>query len=912
LTPGAALSFGSFTLVPAERLLLRGDERLRIGSRALDILIVLASRAGEIVSKDELVSQVWRNMFVEENNLRVHITSLRKVLGEGPEAQQYISNIPNRGYSFVAPVTRKESQTRADGQQPTIARLPLPRLASRIIGREAVLDQLEGQLPEQRLLTLVGPGGIGKTTVALALAQRLDDGNSDSTAFVDFSGIANGALITELIATAAGLVLASTDPLAELANKLSHRSMLLVLDCCEHLIDDVAAIAEELITRTRHVTILATSREPLRVAPEWVLRLPPLDCPGPDEKLDAARALDFAAVQLFVERASASLGGYSLSEADAPVVADICRRLDGIVLAIELAAGRVDTFGIAGVAESLRSNFDILTRGRRTALPRHQTLRATMEWSFSLLSPAQQAALAQLSVFNQDFTLAAARAVVSGESGGGVEECIIDLAAKSLVVVDRNAYPVRYRLLDMTRAYAAEKFSVAVPREDASRRHAAHYRSLLEQASPQWQAEQDASWPESFARDVGNLRAALDWCFSPGGDRAAGVAMTVAAIPLWYHLSRVDECLLRVRQALDWLEQETDAHEQHLMRLHAALGFPHMRAISGRPGGAQAWTRVLEIARKVDDIDFQLRALWALWVDRTNGGEPRGALERADAFCVLSERSADVSDRLIGERMKARALHLLGDQPAAESHVRRMLDAYRPPSNGSHLARFQYDQRITARITLARVLWLRGKDEEALREIDEIVEAALAAGHNLTLCHVLSDAACPVSLMAGDLARAERYTDMLHRRTTDHALDVWHAYSECFEGDILIRTGDAATGVKLVGEALDRLDRAGFYLYHTVFQSILASGLARIGQELEAVALLDDALARCGSSGEAWYCPELLHQKGKILAEQASRSTEARLLLLRAIEMARDQGALALEARSVGSLATLNKLVSPV
>lgn len=891
---------------------MRGDERLRIGSRALDILIVLASRGGEIISKDELVSLVWRNMFVEENNLRVHITSLRKILGEGPEAQQYISNIPSRGYSFVAPITRKESPARADGQQPSTARLPPPRLANRIIGREAVLDQLERQLPAQRLLTLVGPGGIGKTSVAIALAQRLHDRYPDGTAFADFSGITNGALLTEVIATKAGLVLTSTDPLSELVGKLSHRSMLLVFDCCEHLIDEVAAITEELVEGTRHLTILATSREPLRAAAEWVLRLPPLDCPGPDEPLDAARALNFAAVQLFVERASASLGGYALTDADAPIVADICRRLDGIVLAIELAAGRVDTFGIAGVAESLRSNFDILTRGRRTALPRHQTLRATMEWSFSLLSPAQQAALAQLSVFNQDFTLAAARAVVSGEGAVDLEECIIDLAAKSLVVVDRNAYPVRYRLLDMTRAYAAEKFSVAVSREEASRRHAVHYRTMVECTAPQRQTEQDADWLDACGRDISNLRAAVDWCFSPGGDAAAGVAMTVAAIPLWYHLSLVDECLLRVRQALDWLERQPDAHEQSLMRLHAALGFPHMRAISGRPGGAQAWTRVFEIARKVDDIDFQLRALWALWVDRTNDGQPRGALEKAEAFFALSERSADASDRLIGGRMKARALHLLGDQPAAERHVRRMLDIYRPPSNGSHLARFQYDQRITARITLARVLWLRGKGEEALREIDDMVDAALAAGHNLSLCHALSDAACPVSLMAGDLARAERYTDMLHRRTRDSALDVWHAYAECFEGDILIRTGDAAAGVNLVRDALGRLDHAGFYLYHTAFQSILASGLAIIGQEAEAVALLDGALARCASSGEAWYCPELLRQKGEILAGQGSRLADARMLFELSIKMARDQGALALEARSAASLAALSTLASTV
>ncbi|TIU18286.1 MAG: hypothetical protein E5W49_17950 [Mesorhizobium sp.] len=169
-----------------------------------------------------------------------------------------------------------------------------------------------------------------------------------------------------------------------------------------------------------------------------------------------------------------------------------------------------------------------------------------------------------------------------------------------------------------------------------------------------------------------------------------------------------------------------------------------------------------------------------------------------------------------------------------------------------------------------------------------------------------------MSLMAGDLARAERYTDMLHRRTRDHALDVWHAYAECFEGDILIRTGDAAAGTTLVREALGRLDHAGFYLYHTVFQSIFASGLAVLGQQSEAVALLDGALARCASTGEAWYCPELLRQKGEILAGQGSRLADARLLFEQSIKMARDQGALALEARSAASLAALSTLASAV
>ncbi|RWC59954.1 winged helix-turn-helix domain-containing protein [Mesorhizobium sp.] len=277
----AALSFGSFTLVPAERLLLVGDQRLRIGSRALDILIVLVSRAGEVISKDELVSLVWRNTFVEENNLRVHIASLRKILGESSDAPQYISNVPGRGYCFVAAISHKTSPVTPDEQLTFGGKLPLPRLANRIIGREAMLDLLERQLPEQRLLTLVGPGGIGKTTVAIALADRLKDHYPGGIAFVDLAGISNGALLTAFIATKAGGVLTSSDPLAELARQLNHRSVLLVLDCCEHMIDEVAVVAETLIAETQQLTILATAGSRCAFRPNgffacrrWIVQAP--------------------------------------------------------------------------------------------------------------------------------------------------------------------------------------------------------------------------------------------------------------------------------------------------------------------------------------------------------------------------------------------------------------------------------------------------------------------------------------------------------------------------------------------------------------------------------------------------------------------------------------------------------------
>jgi predicted ATPase len=633
-----------------------------------------------------------------------------------------------------------------------------------------------------------------------------------------------------------------------------------------------------------------------------VFRLTPLASPNEGQAKDAASALRFPAVQLFVERVDNILGGYQLSDAHAPLAADICRRLDGIGLAIELAAAQVDTMGIQSLAASLRRNFDGLTRGRRTALPRHQTLHAALDWSYSLLDEPQRSVLGHLSIFNKEFTMEAARAVASAGGSVDVAICLGDLVSKSLVIVDRSVHPARYHLLDMTRAYAAEKLTASGQLDDTSRRHAAHYHTVFGQAAEQWQASRDTDWLVLYNRDIGNLRAALDWAFSPQGDPAIGIGLAVAAVPLWYQLSLVDECLARVSEALTWLERQDQPDDRSLMKLYAALGFPHMRTISGRPSGAQAWERSLEIARRIDDVDYQLRALWAQCVDQTNGGNPRAALALARQFRHRADRSTDPTDRLIGERMLARSLHLLGDQAGAEAHVRRMLDEYRAPANGSHLARFQYEQRLTARITLARVLWLRGREKEALAEVEDMIETALATGHNLTTCHVLSDAACPIFLMAGDVERAQDCTQMLVDSTRDQALDVWHAYAQCFRGDILIRQGEVSEGVRLVRDAQGRLERAGFHLYQTVFQATLASGLQALGRIEEASTLLDLALDRCRDTGEAWYVPELLRQQAWLLMKRDDGRAGAYGLLQQSLTLAREQGAVAWAAKAAGIL----------
>jgi predicted ATPase len=693
--------------------------------------------------------------------------------------------------------------------------------------------------------------------------------------------------------------LATTD----LTEALRNRRMLIVLDSCEHIIDATAVLAERIIQALPGVDILATSREPLRTKGEWVERLPPLGLPPASVVITTGELLSFSAVQLFVDRAASCLGGYELTDADAAAVVEICTRLDGIALAIELAAGRVDTLGIRGLAASLRDSFLALTRGRRTALARHQTMRAALDWSFTVLPKAEQRLFRRLAIFNGGFSLRAAHAVSSQDdiSHAALDEMIVNLVEKSLVTANFAGEEVQYRLLETTRAYGLECLAADGETEDVSRRHAIYFRKIFEDAEAEWEARAAAEWLDDYASHIDNLRAALDWSFSDNGDKGIAVVLTAAAVPLWFQLSLVDECLRRVTQAIAALDTMPDQDLRRRMQLYGALGWPQMRAISGLATGADAWKEALRLAELTGDKDYQQRALWALWVDRTNHGESREALAIAEHFSALAAVMNAPAEERIGERMRARSLHLLGDLAGARDYIGRMLERYVPPARRSHVARFQYDQRLLARITLGRVLWLQGFADQALREIAAAVEMSGSIHHTLTLAHVLSDAACPVALMIGDLDLAARYTAMLHEQTKTHALDVWHTYAEGFAGEIMIRRGDIA-GLDRLRRAIDTLAAAGFILYQTSFLANLAQGLAAFGQIREAFAAVDRAIAQCDQTGEAWLLAELFRIRGEVqLRNQNYDDGEASLL--RSMEIAREQNALAWELRTATSLA---------
>jgi DNA-binding winged helix-turn-helix (wHTH) protein len=358
------LSFGPFRLFPTARAFEKDGVPLALGSRALDILTVLVERAGEVVSHRELIARVWRGLVVDPSNLRVHMNGLRKALGDRDGKERYIANVTGQGYCFVAPVTREAAAngpTRVAEYPCSTARqrLHVPPVLARMIGRDEVVRTIAADLIADRFVTIIGPGGMGKTTVAVCVANAMLEEFAGAVCFVDIGAITDPKLVATTIASTLGLTIQTEDVVPALLLCVRTLRILLVLDNCEHVIDAAATLAERIFREAPGVHILATSREAMRSEGEHAYWLPPLESPPSDRDVTASDALQFPAVKVFLERAAASGSRLELSDADVPIVAGICERLDGLPLAIEFAAARVAAHGIAGTAELLMSRLGL-------------------------------------------------------------------------------------------------------------------------------------------------------------------------------------------------------------------------------------------------------------------------------------------------------------------------------------------------------------------------------------------------------------------------------------------------------------------------------------------------------------------------------------------------------------------------
>ncbi len=905
------VAFGPFRLFAGRRQLLDGDEPVRLGSRACDILVALVERAGELLSKQELLARVWPDTFVEEASLRVHVAALRRALGDGQAGRRYITNVPGRGYSFVAPVSVSKARAEAAAASPATdeRQVDMPAPLLRMVGRSEVVLTLAEQLSRHRFVTVVGPGGIGKTTVAVAVANHLLGEFTDGTRFIDLAPLTDPLLVPSALAAQLGVGVRSDDPLPGLIGFLKEKNVLIVLDSCEQVIEAAATLAENIFNGAKRAHILATSREALRAEGERVHRLSALSFPTDTQNLKAADALGFPSVQLFVERAAASLGSFEFGDADAPFVADICRKLDGIALAIEIAASRVDTFGISGLAARLNDRFQLLMQGRRTALPRHRTLSATLDWSHAQLPETEQLVLRRLATFVGTFTMEAASAVLADVDMSAAEtvDAVANLVAKSLVSADVDGAIPLYRLFDVTRTYALAKLEESGQRDRFARAHAEYYRRALEDARAEWETRPAVEWLERYRHLIGNVRTALDWAFSATGDATAGVAITVGAVPLWFELSLTRECAERVDRALAAPAPSLDAESE--MRLCATRAWALMQTQGAVPATQAAWTRVLALAEQRGDIDYQLRASWGLWSGLLNRNEFRAALALAERFSDLAETHSRIADFLVGQRMIGYIEHLMGDQQKARRHIERMLGQYSVPVTGAELIRFVFDQRATAQCFLARILWLQGSADQAARLTTDIVEAARIGNDGLSLCQTLVQGACPVALFVGDLDALERYVAMLLDYAERQALDFWQAFGRCFQGVLAIRRGAAAEGLAILASALGELRDIQFGVYYGVFLSEYADALGRVGRAAEGRQAIDEALQRADNNEDRWYLAELLRIKGELVLREGGPDApgEAERYFHQSLEWSSRQETVAWELRAATSLARLHR-----
>jgi predicted ATPase/DNA-binding winged helix-turn-helix (wHTH) protein len=894
--------------------LSRRELRLRgvsvpIGSRAFEILEVLVRSGGELVSKYDLMDRVWPGAIVEENTLQFHIYAIRKALGAD---RGLLKTVSGRGYRLLGAWTVRQARevehlhglSERKPAQPY--RTNVPVAGSVLIGRSVSKQQLLDVLSAYRVVTLIGAGGIGKSVLALEVARSLFPTFGGDCWLVELASLADSAFLPSTVASVLGLEMGGNEISVEsVARAIDGERLLLVLDNCEHLVDAAAELAEAMVRMCPNVSVLATSREILRIEGEYVYRVPPLDVP-PQNLNEAADIDEYSAVQLFVARLMALDSAFSASTERLPLIASICRRLDGIPLAIEFAAARATTLGVQQVADRLNDRFSLLTAGRRTALPRHQTLRATLDWSHELLPSWERILLRRLAIFAGGFTVEAVTAVTSDADANtsSVAEGIASLVAKSLVALEVSAPSGRWHLLETIRAYALEKLAESGEVNRVARRHAEFFRDLLVRVPSATQVRPVEDAPD-YTQEIDNIRAALDWAFSSDGDHSIGVALTVASLPLWFKLSLVAECRRRVNVALAHLPTSLHASSRATMQLHAALGFALLTTAGPKQETDAAFTNALIIAEQLCDVDYQLRVLWGMWTQRFNNGENRVARSIAERFSSLADRSPERSDRLVGERLMGTALHYLGEQASARSYLENVLKNYSATWTQEHISRFHFDQRVLARAVLARVLWVQGFPDQATSVAQANLDEAIAGGHRLSLCYALAEAACPVVLMSGELALAERSVAMLIDLATSRGLTFWGSWGHCLEGALLIRRGAAKSGSRILRAAIDALSEMGWELRVPDFLGTLAEGLADSGQMTEATGTIEMAVAKSERDGELWCFPELLRIKAELMLRdhRGLAADLAERAFLQALALARQQGALSWELRAASSLA---------
>jgi predicted ATPase/DNA-binding winged helix-turn-helix (wHTH) protein len=918
------IRIGSLLVDLERREVLADGKPVRLGSRAFDMLAVLIAANGELVSKNEMLKAVWPNAIVEENNLQVHMSALRKMLGE---SRGLIRTVSGRGYRLLqsrAPKTLDEANhaeqvaERATPDRATPHNLP--GSYSPLIGRDQALDDIALALATGRHVTLVGSGGIGKTRLAVEVARGLLALFADGVYLISLASATDASGVLAAFAASVGVTPAMGPlTLATITRQIAGRRMLFVLDNCEHVLGPAAELAETLLNVSPTLRVLATSREPLRVADEHLYWVASLEVPAQDDP--SQEVLQCSAVELFLARARAIDTRFSSDERSIHLTGEVCRRLDGIPLAIELAAARAAILGIETLAGHLDDRFNMLTGGNRTALPRHQTLKATLDWSHALLDDAERATLRRLGIFVNSFTMEAAIAVAGDDTMRELDviAAVSGLVEKSLVVTRVEGGRASYRLLETMRAYAIQKLEDNGERRTVTLQHARYFLSFLEREA-QGRADLSNAFPDAWYQRMrallDDVRAALGWALSPKGDEALAETLAVKTVFLLYELSLVDECCMWARRALDAVTSthygsRSTHHLRVRMELQAALGAALVYVNGPNRETLGLWSEILASAIALGDAPFEARALWGMWNANQSSGAARNALAFAKRFASRAAETGDAGNAVLAYRVLGIASHYAGDQQQARASIEQLLLRCDSARHGLPLGR-SVDQGVVGRATLARVLWLQGWREQALRHAEACVVDACNQQQAIVKCYVLVEALVPLTLLSGKRERAAQALALLHEVATHAGLNVAQACCRCF-GEYLRSLDDVSPErLHAFRVALEHLESLEFGAPRAMLIGQYSLALGRAGRRDEGVAVVTGALLRCDEAGDHWYAGELRRIHGELLLmTQAAAplpeivARDAEDCLIAALEDSLAQGCRSLQLRAATSLGAL-------
>ncbi|MDL2407758.1 NB-ARC domain-containing protein [Rhizobium calliandrae] len=770
----------------------------------------------------------------------------------------------------------------------------------RIIGRDEALSDIQRAVQERRFVSIVGSGGVGKTTLAALLAREIE--HFDAVHFIDLSGVCDPASVFTAMASAIDSDgNADEIGLDQLLQRISAKRCLLIFDNCEHLIDASADLVAQVLNRTSNIHVLVTSREMLRIPGEAVFLLRPLGVPPNTGRLTATRARLWPSVEMFLDRASHAGLSSEISDEQAAIIGAICRRLDGNPLAIELAASRVNAYGLERLADLVNNHLALRWRGNRNAAPRHQTVESMLDWSYALLSDASRRVLDRLSVFVGDFSIEAASAIASDEemSSFEVAEAISDLVDKSLLVFQSDKGPPRLKLLGITRTYAALKLAVSGDEPTVRRTHAHYYVEQLRRHS----IESPVGGKSEGETDLNlcNAVSALEWAFSKTGDIELGVTLCVEAVPSFIELSRFVECRRWCKCALSSIPPHLSGSSAEIKLLEGMAIAGHL-TLEPVEDIEKATRRGIEVSAALGDSRHELHFLAGLHIAMIKSGEFRRAMEVAERFASVAVTTGGPSERMIAEWLLGTAYHFIGNQTAAlkcYSAGFGLLSRW----GSVDLGYFVLLHRALARVCQSRALWLCGSPELSMHLVDDAIDET--RGQVGPFCVTLL-VAIEIFFLCGKYTRAGELVRELNYLTSTYSLTGFQEAGISLRQQLEHTCGNGLPPTDQLQARLNGARSAKFVSMKLGSLSTLALALAKSSEFEEAMSAIDAALALDERAGGTFRLAELLRIKAEIVLDLPKPQTDlAEHLLARALEIARDQGSTGWELRITLTLARL-------